>query len=149
MQLQYETDWLGSRPIFYNEVTNCASYNINDVIDYSNLEFDPEGFTNYLDFGYSVFEQTPVKHVKFLRYSSRLSVHENGYLEVEYLDDPVEQWIGKTSHEDDVLHMLEMSIQNWEKSVEGEIIIPTSGGYDSRLLNFFIKDSVLHILYQA
>lgn len=136
----YETDWLASCPVFYNERTGKVSHNINDVIDFANIDFDPEGFNNYLDFGYSVFEQTPVKHVKFLRHSSRLVVHDDGHLEVEYLDDPVEQWIDRTSHEDDVLHQLETSIRRWERSVEGEIIIPTSGGYDSRLLNFLIQD---------
>ena len=136
----FETDWLASWPVFYNERTARASHNVNDVIDFENIEFDPEGFNNYLDFGYSVFEQTPVKHVKFLRYSSRLTVHDDGRLEVQYLDDPAEQWIGRAADEDDVLHRLETSIRRWEKSVDGEIIIPTSGGYDSRLLNFFIKD---------
>ena len=136
----YETDWLASRPIFYNERTGKVSYNINDVIDLADLEFDPEGFNNYLDFGYSVFEQTLIKHVKFLRHSSRLTIHDDGRLEVEYLDDPVEQWLGKTSHEDDVLDRLETTVRRWEESVEGDIIIPTSGGYDSRLLNFLIED---------
>jgi len=140
MTLIYETDWLASRPLFYNVSTGKVSGNINDVIDYANLEIHPEGFNNYLNFGYSILEQTPVKEVKFLRHSSRLIVHDDGRLEVEYLEDPVIQWMGKVSREDDVLHELQASIQKWEKSVEGDIIIPTSGGYDSRLLNFFIKD---------
>jgi len=139
-RLLFETDWLASKPVFYNEKAGLASHNISDVIEYDNLEFHPEGFNNYLDFGYSVFEQTPIRHVKFLRHSSRLMVHDDGSMEVEYLDDPVENWIDTTSHEDDVLHGLETSIRRWEKSVDGEIIIPTSGGYDSRLLNFFIDD---------
>lgn len=137
---KYETDWLASRPVFYNESTNKVSNNINDVIDFANVEFHPEGLNNYLDFGYSVFGQTPVNHVKFLRHSSRLTVHVDGRLEVEHLPDPVEQWMGRTSHEDDVLHHLQTTIQRWEKSVEGEIVVPTSGGYDSRLLNYFIED---------
>jgi hypothetical protein len=52
----FETDWLASQPVFYNERTGKASHNINDVIDYTNLEFDREGFNNYVDFGYSVLE---------------------------------------------------------------------------------------------
>lgn len=136
----YETDWLASKPVFYNEVTNKVSYNINDVIDFTNIEFHPEGFINYLDFGYSVFEQTPVKHVKFMRHSSRLTVNDKGQINLEYLDDPVEKWVGKTSHEDDVWNLFEKLMNDWEEKVDGEIIIPTSGGYDSRLLNYFIKD---------
>jgi hypothetical protein len=104
------------------------------------LEFHPEGFNNYLDFGYSVLGQTPVKHVKFLDPSSRLTAHDDGRLEVERLVDPVEKWLGKTLHEDDVLHSLYSAVQEWEQSVTGEIIIPTSCGYDSRLLNALVKD---------
>ena len=136
----FQTDWLASQPIFYNELTGKVSHNINDVIDFSNFEFHPEGFNNYLNFGYSVLEQTPVKNVKFLRHSSKLIIHDDDKLEVEYLDDLAEKWMGKTSHEDDVFHSLYSSVHDWEKSVEGEIVIPTSGGYDSRLLNLMVED---------
>jgi hypothetical protein len=140
MKKTYKTDWLASCPIFYNEKTKTVNNNINDVIDFSNFEFDPEGFNNYLDFGYSILEQTPVRYVKFLRHSSCLTVHENGKLEVRHLEDPVEEWIGKTSHENDVLQLLHTLVRDWEKSVSGEIIIPTSGGYDSRLLNCLVEN---------
>ena len=139
MRRVFETDWLGSRPVFYNETSAEVSHNVNDVIDFSNLEFDPEGLRNYLSFGYSVLGQTPVKNVKFLRHSSRLTV-DCGRLEIESLGDPVDQWLGTTSHEDDVFHMLHSSVRDWERSVEGEIIIPTSGGFDSRLLNLLVED---------
>lgn len=136
----FQTDWLSSNPVFYNEITGKASHNINDVIDFVNFEFHPEGFNNYLDFGYSVFEQTPVKHVRFLRHSSRLTTDKTGNLNVEYLDDPAEEWVGRVIKEKEVWELLEATVQSWEKQVVGEIIIPTSGGFDSRLLNFFIKD---------
>ena len=131
MKKVFETDWLASQPVFYNEFTGKVSHKINEVIEFQNFEVHPEGFNNYLDFGYSILEQTPIKHVKFLRHSSRLTVQNNGKLEIEYLDDPVEKWIGKTSHEDDIFHLLYSSVRSWEKSVEGEIIIPTSGVTDA------------------
>ena len=140
MKRLFETDWLASHPVFYNEKTGQASHNINDVIDYANVEFHPEGFNNYLDFGYSVLEQTPVKHVRFLRHSSRLWQDERGNLSVEYLDDPVEQWLDYRLSEGDVIDLTRERVRKWERSVEGEIIIPTSGGYDSRLLNWCIED---------
>jgi hypothetical protein len=139
-RLFFETDWLASQPVFYNEKTGQASHNINDVIDYANLEFHPEGFNNYLDFGYSVLEQTPIKQVKFLRYSSRLWIDEKGVLSVEYLDDPVEQWLDHRLFEEDVIDLIRDRVRKWEHSVQGEIIIPTSGGYDSRLLNWCVED---------
>ena len=64
-QVVFKTDWLASNPIFYNEKLGKVSLNINDVIDFRNLEFHPEEFNNYLDFGYSILEQTPIKNVKF------------------------------------------------------------------------------------
>ena len=139
-RLIFETDWLASQPVFYNEKTGQASHNINDVIDYANLEFHSEGFNNYLDFGYSVLEQTPVNHVKFLRHSSALWLNEQGRLSVEYLADPVEQGLDYRLPEEDVINLIRERVREWERSVEGEIIIPTSGGYDSRLLNWCIED---------
>jgi len=136
----FETDWLASHPVFYNELTGKVSYNINDVIDYANLELHIEGFNNYLDFGYSILEQTPVKHVKFLRHSSRLLVDEQGKLSVEYPDDPVEAWLDRRYSEEDVFDLIQSKVRDWERSVEGEIVIPTSGGYDTRLLNWMIED---------
>jgi hypothetical protein len=135
-----ETDWLGSRPVFYNERTARASHNINDVIDFLNLEFHPEGLRNYLRFGYSVFGQTPVRDVKFLPPATQLRLEPNGRLTLLPLDDPVDDWLGRISHERDVLARLEHVVREWEQQVEGEIVIPTSGGYDSRLLNLLVRD---------
>lgn len=140
MQEIFRTNWLAARPVFYNEISGKASNNINDVIDVTNFEFHPEGFNNYLDFGYSVFEQTPLKHVKYLRHSSRLLKDENGKLEVEYFDDPAEQLIGRVISEKEIWERLEASVQEWESRVDGEIVVPTSGGFDSRLMNYFLKD---------
>jgi asparagine synthetase B (glutamine-hydrolysing) len=136
----FETDWLGTQPVFYNEQTRKAGYNIHDIIDYPDLELDPEGFNNYLDFGYSVFEQTPVKHVKFLRHSSRLQVDEQGKLTVERLPDPLEKFVSPQYSETEVLDMIQARVRAWECSCTGDIVIPTSGGYDSRLLNILISD---------
>src|SRR5262245_8290546 len=136
----FETDWLASRPVFYSEHTGTASHNINDVVDHANLEIDPEGVNNYLDFGYSVLEQTPIKHVKFLRHSSRLVADNQGKLRIQYLPDPVERWLDYRLSERDLIDLVKERVRRWERSVEGEIVIPTSGGYDSRLLNYCIED---------
>jgi asparagine synthetase B (glutamine-hydrolysing) len=136
----FETDWLGSAPVFYHEKTGKASHNINEVIDYADVEFDPEGLNNFLDFGYSVFEQTPVKHVKFLRHSARLLAQDDGTLTVEYLDDPVEGWLDRRCSEDEVIDLLRARVNAWERRTDGEIVIPTSAGHDSRLLNWLVED---------
>lgn len=136
----YQSDWLGSSPIFYNEVTGKVSDNVNDVIDFDNIKFHPEGLNNYLHFGYSVFEQTPIKNIKFLRHSSKLILFEDAKIKIEYLDDQIDKLIDSESSEKTVLELLKNSIQSWEAKSKGPIIIPTSGGFDSRLLNLLIKD---------
>ncbi len=139
-ELLFETDWLASQPVFYNSATGRASRNIHEVIDYANIRFSPEGFNNYLDFGYSVLEQTPIENVKFLRHSSRLWRDEQGRLSVEYLDDPVATWMDYRLSESDVIDLTREKVRKWERSVEGEIVVPTSSGYDSRLLNWCLQD---------
>lgn len=139
---KFTTDWLASKPVFYNEKTLKISHNINDVIDYSDIEFHPEGFNNYLDFGYSVFQQTPLKNIKFLRHSSEIWV-ENNKLKIVEKPDPVIKWFKDNpgyKDEEEVLELIKQKVRDWEKNTEGDIIIPISGGYDSRLLAYFIKD---------
>ena len=138
----FETDWLSTDPVYYNEATGAVSDNVNDVIDFANLEFDPEGFNGFLDHGFSAFGLTPVAHVKYLLPSSRLIVMDDGRLTVESTDDDnrLADRVEDRKSESDVLEMLRALLQRWESAVEGDIIIPTSGGYDSRLLNLMIGD---------
>lgn len=136
----YETDWLGFNSVFYNEKTGEVGHNINDVIDHTNIALHPEGFNNYLQFGYSVFEQTAIQDVKFLRHSSRLIRFDDGSFEIEYLEDPVLKYLSQKNTEQEALDIIEKKINEWEDTVQGTIIIPTSGGYDSRLLNYFVRD---------
>ncbi|PVY39032.1 asparagine synthetase B family protein [Pontibacter virosus] len=134
-----QSDWLGSDPIFYNTCTGKISRNINEVIDIQNLEFHPEGLNNYLDYGYSVFGQTPVKGVQYLLPNSSLQ-YEKGGLTVVRQEDPAVGLLNKEGREEDVLAALHKSINEWAASSEGDIIIPTSGGFDSRLLNLLLDD---------
>jgi len=134
----YITDWLSSVPVFYNTKNNNISYDINDVIDYKNIELDPDGLINYLDFGYSVFGQTPIKNVKFLEPNCEITI-KNKSLCIKKLKDPVEEYIDKEYSVDCTLNTIKTKINNWENNSKGKIIIPTSGGYDSRLLNLMIS----------
>jgi asparagine synthetase B (glutamine-hydrolysing) len=130
------TDWLASSPVFYNEKTKTASKNINDVIDISNLEFDMEGLKLFLDFGYCVFERTPVKNVKFLPPNSSIETADKNlkiYSEDDELNFP--QLL-----EEEVVELIRNKIEKWEESFSGDILIPTSGGFDSRMLNVLVKD---------
>ena len=138
-ELVYESDWLASRPFFYNLRSGAASANINDVIDLEHFEFDPEGFNDYLDFGFSVFEHTPVRDVHMLRHSSRLYRGPQG-LRVEYLPDVACEWYDRRSTVDEVLEVASAKINAAAGEGEGEVVVPTSGGLDSRLLNLLLHD---------
>ncbi len=138
----FKTDWLASKPVFYNEKTLKISYNINDVINFNDIKFHPEGFNNFLDFGYSVFEQTPINHVKFLRHSSEICI-KNNKLKITEHPDPVLKWFKdhpNLSDEEYILNTIKYKINDWVEKQKGKIVVPTSGGLDSRLIDFFVKD---------
>ncbi|WP_099367004.1 hypothetical protein [Sphingobacterium sp. 1.A.4] len=132
-------NWVGYETVFYHEKTGKFSQDINEVIDYTNLEIDPEGLAAYLDFGYSVFGHTPVKYVRFLLPNQTLLL-KDGKLEVREESDSTIQLIGKKSQEDDVFAKLHQSLNSWASGFEEDILIPTSGGFDSRLMNVLIDD---------
>jgi len=139
-QLLFETDWLASRSVFYNEADGRASHNVNDVIDFANVEFDPDGLNGFLDFGYAVFQRTPIRGVKFLAPSSRLFRETSGALRIETDGDPVPHLLSHRRPEAEVIDVVRSTVSAWERSTDGEIVIPTSGGFDSRLLNLMVAD---------
>src|SRR5690606_39258810 len=110
-----------------------------DVIDYGNLEIDLNGLAAYLDYGYAVFGRTPVKHVKFLLPNETLRIVE-GKIHVTEQEDRIADKFGKQTKEEDVLDMMEERINTWVSSFQEDILIPTSGGFDSRLLNVLLRD---------
>ena len=67
--------------------------------------------------------------------------NEKSELSVERLkDDFLEALSGVTWSENEIWERIEDIVNTWERSTNAEIIIPTSGGYDSRILNWMIKD---------
>ena len=140
MDVRFSSDWLGTRPCFYHEKSGAVSACIHDVIDYRNLEFDPDGLTDYLAFGYCAFGHTPVRHVRVVPPCTRLVADPAGQLREEPLPDPVDTWQGRNSSPDEALALLAQAMNRWEDSVTGEIVLPLSGGLDSRLLAHFVRD---------
>lgn len=139
---EFITDWLASTPVFYNEVTKQISRNINDVVDWGNLTFDPEGLSHYLSAGYSVFERTPIFGVRMLPHSSSVCTDEStGKLVVRRGVDEIPELLSNTSNESEVIERIFASVRAWEAEQEGPLIVPTSGGFDSRLLNMAINDT--------
>ncbi len=133
-----ENDWLGSIPVFYNEKENIISTLSNLCL--KDKTIDDEGLSNFCEFGYSVFEKTMFRDVKFMRYYSMLIISDG--IEVEYKKDPVldECFLEKTSNEDETIALIQDYLSDIETKTNGDILLPTSGGYDSRILNYFITN---------
>lgn len=138
-KLLYATDWLASEPYFYNEQTGKHSNNINEVIDFSTLTIDRSGLQTYFTAGYCIDGATMIKGVRFMRPHSSLYQRDDGSVYERENPDPVleKDWRLKPAQ---IFELLESKIHKWENSHPDPIYIPTSGGYDSRLLNFFVKD---------
>ena len=146
---EYETDWINSRPVYYHARTKKVGLNMIDVIDWDNFEFDPEGLYNYLFFGYQVFEQTAVKHVRFIPHSTIITQYLDDdaklQLIIKSLNDPIESYIGKKSTVEIAVNTLHGHVQKFEKLSQDNqkgkrFLLPLSGGYDSRLLATLIED---------
>ncbi len=140
MAVRFESDWLGTQPYFYHEKSGASSARIHEVIDYRNLEFDPDGLSDYLEFGYCAFGRTPVRHVRFVPPCTRLVTDAASQLCEEALPDPVDAWQGRTSQPDETLARLRSETQRWEAATRGAIVLPLSGGLDSRLLATLVQD---------
>ena len=142
-----QTDWLASRPVFYDEVKNLVSSNINDVLPGQGLEplaISREGLYNFLDYGYSVFGQTAIESVRLMPPHARIvnsGVRDQRIQLVEDAD-PVEKWLNYRLSESDVIELIRERVQAWEASLPSnqEIVLPLSGGFDSRLLLWCVRD---------
>ena len=141
---QWRSDWINSRPVFYNSVTKKVSHNMNDVVDWGRFEFDPEGLYNYLRFGYIVFDKTVIKNVFRLPCNGIVSLVDEGGivgLDVSCVPDPVLSSLDRTSSVDECLHKIKKHISNFEaRHPSGGFLLPLSGGHDSRLLLTMIED---------
>lgn len=135
------TDWLNTKPVFYNEKTGAISYDINEVIDYSDFSFNAEGLRNYLKFGYSAFGQTVVENVKYLDCCSQITKGPDGKLLIEKLEDVSKKlWNPGKTNGSEVFEKIIYCTSKWAKEEETDIILPLSGGLDSRLLAYSVKD---------
>jgi hypothetical protein len=137
--ISVDNDWLGAIPVFYNITDQIISTIPLKV--FKNISIDEEGLYNYFEFGYCVFEHTAFDEVRFMRYFSSLIINNQG-IRIEYKDDPAlnDDQFTKPVDEKQVLQNIKHQVAEIESRTFDEIILPTSGGYDSRLLNYFIRD---------
>lgn len=136
-----QTDWLGLEKVFYSK--QGVATDLNHLVHrIDELSLNPEGLYNYLDFGYSVFGQVPVDGINFLQHSRTLSEDGEGNFVEHHLPDPFDRLPQYRLKESDIPELLRARIREWESSLpsSAEIVLPLSGGYDSRFLLWAIKD---------
>jgi len=140
----YTTDWINSNPVFYNLKTSQVSTNLNHVVDWGSLAFYREGLANYLKFGYLVFDKTPIKDVYRLPPNSTIHLHDSlgkKTLQILTNEDPVLKSLEKPSTPEECLNKIREHVQKFESAfTSSSIILPLSGGHDSRMLLSMISD---------
>ena len=133
----FETDWLGSETIFYNTNSKKADKNINNLIDFKNSKICNDGLYYYLKYGYCVFGKTIFSDIKFLNPSSKIEI-DSTKIKITKTDDHWESF-KKYSNPQDIFEKISSYLDNHLEKYEKNIVIPTSSGYDSRLLNILCK----------
>lgn len=134
-----ENDWLGAIPVFYNAKEIIVS--TQSLRTLKDKKVHAEGLNNFMEFGYSILEQTMFSDVKFMRFFSKLTVSVQGIRNTYKVDPAKTPGIFlPVSDEAEVIDAIRSYVNKIECSIDGNIVIPTSGGYDSRFLNAMVRD---------
>lgn len=141
--LIYESPWLEMRPLFFNARSGAVSRDVSAVVDWPNVEFDPEGLADYLDVGYSVFGHTPIKDVRFVESCWSLWRTADGRLESEPLPECIPTPVAGGSTPAECLDLVSGIVARSVGDDDRLIVVPTSGGKDSRLLNAVLREAGL------
>jgi hypothetical protein len=137
--VEVKNDWLGSIPCFYNKTERIVS-SFPTVCLKSNKVFDEDGLFLFLKYGFSVFGFTPFKEVQFLLFNGKIT-YSSCEFSVVQLEDPVKdinQFAGTS--EADIWAHIDRFMHSREQSTQGVVVLPTSGGFDSRVLNCFVHE---------
>ena len=142
-QTLHETNWLGVNLVFYNLRNNKWSPNLNDVIDFGDLQFSKEGLQNYLQNGFVMYGLTPLEDVFYTLPNTSLILDKFGKLQLIHNTDPLVPLIAKGPSS---ISQLEFLLEEWFKEFDSEVvqtgsnvILPLSGGLDSRMLASYLE----------
>ena len=139
----YKTDWLGSNAVFYDLITSRAAPTFNQLLDGIDVKPDLIGISNYLNYGFSVFGRTVVENIRITDPNSILRRLPDGTLSYEVLRDPVLDLLDNESS----VEVVEDLLGEWfnkefstDSSNSIKYILPLSGGLDSTLLAWFLRE---------
>ena len=136
------TDWLNSRPVFLNRARGIYSVDANEVISKKdNIDIHLEGLSYFLRYGFSAFGLTPIADVNFLEPNMSVTSVNND-LSINKKSDPFFLSNKILLSEGDIFEKIVEDVNRWVDNLNNNetVILPLSGGLDSRLLLWSIRD---------
>lgn len=138
-----QNDWLGSIPVFFNKRTKEVSTYFNLVFNKKNVNFDIDALLNYFEAGFCLYGKTQFPDIEFLRFYSKLILNKERILVEEKRDVLFDVDLCKSEPPLIVFKKIKSYINEKVEIFNRKVLIPTSGGYDSRLLNLSIENKKL------
>ncbi len=133
-------DWLGSIPLFYN----CEEIVISTIpqLCKTNSKLNFKEVINFCEIGFSILGNTIIENVKFLQFNSCLRLSKST-IDVSRNYDLALNELAKDEFEDEekAIELIENYLNSGISKFESELIIPLSGGFDSRLILSSIEKS--------
>jgi hypothetical protein len=139
MSILIENDWLGSKPLFISKSRNIGSRLIGELVQ-NREPISMEGLSLFLSFGYSVLQKTIFEDIEYTQPGESIELDTFGKIVRRKTIGRPFQHIDANQSSNEAIQEIEAWVNRWESSFDGDIIIPLSGGFDSRLLLSFIRD---------
>ncbi|MGG5836502.1 hypothetical protein [Huaxiibacter chinensis] len=144
-----KNDWLASLPLFYNRKANVITTFYNAAID--SISFDKIGCNAYFRYGYSFQGRTPFENIKFLKPNSIIRL-EGGNFEIinsSRFSEDIKHLTKNKSTADEIVSEIKVYLDN-KIDKRDKIVLPLSGGLDSRLLAGIVsKDNLYAFTYSG